>query len=298
MEHTGVQARQAGQSSMQLYGLRTVAVALVVASHCSFLNQGGLMVAIMFCLSGFLAVGPFSKTEPQYHSIMDFVRYYLKKIINIYPSYCLILIILKLLTDDYFYSWKELLRILTFVDGPVHFWYLQETMVMYLVTPLIIGIFQLLAKPIKGNNRFLLLTMLSAVLVFISRQYLADRVIFHGNVDRHWFVYIYITGMTFGYLFHYMQNNDRSQAVIKSRAGKLIINLLTIILFLLIFISSNQIFGIWYPQYSGYLIGWSRPFECGLCAGLFIFLISLDCNCLLSRLFRTSLFVSLVACNS
>ena len=39
-----------------LDGLRFLAITLIIASHCNFLNQGGLGNDIFFALSGFFAV--------------------------------------------------------------------------------------------------------------------------------------------------------------------------------------------------------------------------------------------------
>lgn len=293
MDHKEIHNSSHKQSAEQLYGLRTLAIALVVASHCSFLNQGGLMVCIMFCLSGFLAVRPFSETGFQIHSITDVPKYYIKKLINIFPSYCIILVGLKLLSDAKLYTWEELARLLVFADGPIHLWYLQQTMVMYLVTPLIILLFQIISKPVQGTKRFLLLTLLSVVLAFVARRYLENKIIFHGNVDRLWMLYQYVVGMSYGYLFMFFRESGIRQIILSKRIGKGMVNFLTLVLFSMIFISSEQVLTLFNPAFKGYYIGWAEPFKCSFFAGLLFFLITLDDNCWLSKLLKTPAMVTL-----
>lgn len=84
--HTADQTLSKRNTSLD--GLRALAITLIVASHCNFLNQGGLGNAIFFCLSGFLAVSPFSQDgEERFSSLPKIGQYYWNRIMRIIPAF-------------------------------------------------------------------------------------------------------------------------------------------------------------------------------------------------------------------
>ena len=70
-----------------IQGIRFWAIALIVASHCGFLAQGGLGNCIFFAMSGFFVCQPFTDGdfEYKYLSLKGILNYYYKRIIRIIP---------------------------------------------------------------------------------------------------------------------------------------------------------------------------------------------------------------------
>ncbi len=257
----------------QIQGLRAFAAALVVASHNAFLSQGGVAVDFFFCLSGFLAMRPFSEEGLTFNSIKDILKYYIMKAKRIIPPYYLVLIIIKLLTEDRWFTYHGLVKALLFVDCPGHLWFVQQIVFMYLVTPLMIIATQLFVQIVEGSGKYIIQVMVLVLLTVLSMKFLtADIFYLYGNGSRMQFMaWQYMIGMIFGCIFRFM----RSYKISVDTTAK---NIIEGVLIAAPILSSNVILGKINPELTDYYIGWNRPLECTIIAGLLILTVSLDNN--------------------
>ena len=279
----------------QLYGLRAFAIAMVVASHAQLLSQGGLGNCMMFCLSGFLAVSPFSKDGVHFRSAADVGRYYLRKIKNILPAYYFLLVVIKLLTDGNVFTWTGLAKCMLFIDCPGQFWFLQMIMIMYLITPPIIMLFDLCARRSEeGPKRRMTYVMLSVVLAVISGVFLT-RINFHiyGNgTYQPLRLYMYAVGMAFGYYYLYLKETGALEGPV-SKAAKRGMGAAAIALFILAFASSCRFLAYISPSLADYYVGWRQPVLCTALTGVLALLLLAHGDGLLARFFSTRPLVAL-----
>ena len=280
-----------GGNSMKnnsIQGLRAYAAALVVASHTDFLNQGGLAVDFFFCLSGFLAVKPFSENDIRFHSWKDIRNYYFKKATAILPSYWIFLLILKLLTEEYWFTWESLVRTMLFIECPGHLWFIQQTAVMYLITPVLLLLLQAIKKLVKSNYSNLIQAIVLVFLSVLCYFYLtSDRFYLLGNgIHMKFFIWAYLIGMAFGLGYKFLLfKNFQLNSVFSSILG---------ILFLVFPVfTSNLFLKFINPAYSEYYIGWALPWLCVILSGLFILILTLNENGLAARILKWKPFIAL-----
>lgn len=258
-----------------LQGLRAYLAALVVATHCQFLKQGGVAVHFFFCLSGFLAVRPFSENDDYIKSIGDFGRYYLKKARAIIPAYWLVILLVKLLTDETWYTWKSLFRTMFFIECPGHFWYIQQTVFMYLVTPLLLLFLQGIGKLIKNEKRYLVQAGILIIISILLYIFFTSDVFYLLGNDQHqrFRIWAYLMGMAFGLIYKYI-----SQKSFRLNNG--FASVCSIILLAFPVLSSGLFLGFINPDLATYQIGWNKPMLCTIVAGFLILILLLNQECI------------------
>ena len=272
----------------QIQGLRAYAAALVVASHNGFLSQGGVANDFFFCLSGFMAVKPYSLKEVEIHSWKDITKYYYRKLLSILPLYYIVLLSCKLLTDDYWFTWESLFRALLFIECPGHLWFLQQIICMYCITPFIILFMQLIGRCFNTKRKYLFQSVALFALAFLTKRYLTTDVFcLNGNGGQLQFVvWQYLIGMAFGCITKGIYNEKRDL----NNTAIMIVECMCLLFPL---ISSNIVLGTINASLSEYYIGWEQPLLCTCLAGIMITAFSLDENGVFCKFFSKPIFTTL-----
>ena len=270
-----------------LDGLRFLAVALVVSSHCSFLRQGGLGNAIFFALSGFLAVRPFAKDKEDFKGIVKILRYYLSRIIRIVPVFWVCILGAFFLNPVKYFdiadteSFNSLLLNMFFIKSQGHLWFLQQEMFFYLIFPflslLLAGIYHLLSKIIKKEPVSLLIIAAFLVICsFLLNHFFTDKVFYlYGNGTKMAFrLGQFTAGMAAGYIYRaYKLSSVKISRPVDITAG--IYGAL--FLFFCVF-SAEPILSCFFPSMKDIYIGWTYPILCSILTVLFILSVTISDN--------------------
>ena len=254
-----------------IQGLRAYLAALVVASHCDYLNQGGWSVNFFFCISGFFVINPFSKNDLSFHSLNDVWNYYLKKIKAIIPAYWIAIIGIKCLTDDAWFTWTALFKAMSFIDCPGHFWYIQQMALMYLITPLIVLLLQGIFYFIKSEQRYLFGAGALAVISFLCYKYLTENVFYLcGNgAHRKFDIWAYLIGVVFGLVCKYLLKKGYSLNTVLASiiSGSIIVFPI---------VTSSTVLRYFNPEWNTYYIGWEKRGLCIFLAGILLLTLALN----------------------
>lgn len=268
----------------QIDGLRALCIAIVVASHTNALGmygQGGLAVVFCFVISGFLLVNP-GQTNGEKKiigSVKSVLAYYIRKIIRLLIPYYIILLITIWLTGSY----DGLFGNLTFTQSTGHFWFLQQEVVFCIISPIIIFFLFCLKQTCKFND--LMIAIVLFFLALLSKKYLSTNIFYlYGNGNKQQFeLFIFLIGMAFGYL---------CRGGVKENS-KPLINIICVIIFLFMFLSSAYFLSKFFNVNSAYFIGWQKPLLCSLIAGLFLVLIVIYPNCIINNILKSPVLVYL-----
>ena len=255
------------KKTLQLQGLRTIGCFLIVACHAAFKFDGGIGNAIFFALAGFLVVKPFMEEDYKINSFREVLVFYLKKIVTICIPYWLIIFSTNALfegwTNIFKGEWDKVWLAACFYDCPAHFWFLQQILVMYLFTPLIILLHMGCKRIIKWKyfNIIFGAFLIGSALIFYF--FVNENVIFFysGGAKAPFRVYSYLIGMGFAYFYTIIVQN-------KITLNKLAQHLAAIIPFSLIVLS---IFSVYIFKIN---VGWTYQFLSGILAALVIFLLT------------------------
>lgn len=168
-----------------LDGLRTVSIALVIASHAArnfgptvAWNIGDLGVRIFFVISGFLITGLLI-SESEREGKIDLLRFYFRRTLRIFPPYYFLLFVLALLaiSGRVHISASQFLPVLSYASDYVypgtwdvdHAWSLAVEEQFYLIFP---GLMVVLRK------RRRIIAMLAGIMLFCPVVRLVDHVFF------------------------------------------------------------------------------------------------------------------------
>lgn len=191
--------------------LRVFAVICVIACHTGLLDSmsGGVGNKIFFVMGGFLAFFSLGQGEPV--GIKGVGKYYFKKIVRIVPSLWLTILIAWRLFPGIFSlrnldTENSLILNLFLVKSWGHLWFMQQIMLMYLLSPLFFIVLRLingaisnLAGKYTGNIACALFLF---VMAFLEKRYFtADILRLSGEGSHKQFqVWMYFIGIAFAYL--------------------------------------------------------------------------------------------------
>lgn len=269
-----------------IQGLRFWAIALIVASHCGFLSQGGLGNCIFFAMSGFFVCQPFTvgDYEYKYFKPKAFINYYFKRITRIIPVAWLCMAFaawgLRVLDFRDLSTENSLLLNMLFIRSKGHLWFLQQEVFFYLCAPfmiLIIGLVKkLLSIVIKKGALNLIIFALLTGCVYLSYYYLPLTGFFlKGNggaqVPMLW---LFLIGMSFAYLLKVLRVDmkaSKSVASLFSTVGSMFV----ITCLVLTVVTSEQILSGIDSKYAGYFVGWEHQLICAYFAAAVLVVLCL-----------------------
>ena len=301
MEKQQTAATPAKTRNRSVEGLRGIAILLIIASHTGVLLQGGLGNAIFFAASGFFAASPFRLNggEDRFLTPRGIGDYYLSKLLRILPVYWITVTAIQLVTHEWFKTTRDLVRCLLFIDSYRHLWFLQNIMVFYLVTPLVMILLHFIRKmagaPAATKNHSaaaaskaaapnagtlaasatrgsLLCCLFLLLLAAFSRYFL--------TVDRIWLLkqgkpqeihfYQYFIGMAAGYLYKVIAG-AKKQDLFRNPLCRIYP-----VLFLFFCVLSSKHILVYFKPDTNFLVGWRLPVLCTV----------LSCLCILCLLFN------------
>lgn len=219
-ETDAAQKRLAGLDGIRLWG-----ITLIVAEHTGLIPENGAVgVALCFVLSGFLSVfaGNSGSPEDLFLKPVNWIKYYVRRIFRILPMYYLCIFYFWFFHPDIcFGSWEAVWNHLIFRECGVHFWYLQQEVLMYVFTPVIFLGLALIGKllrrfGIKAEWIFIVLLLVTAF--FAKRQPL---IYLHGNGALQPFrIYLYLMGMATGYFCRIVREK---QLILQKTTGNVLV---------------------------------------------------------------------------
>ncbi|MBB5347390.1 acyltransferase [Desulfoprunum benzoelyticum] len=255
-----------------LDGVRGVAALMVLAEHTGLLRGiGSLGVWLFFCLSGFLLAAPFI-TEPSRAVSPRFMATYLvRRMKRILPMYYAVL------AASLMFSGKtdQFIRHILFLQGDGHLWTLPQEMFFYLVLPLVVAAIYLLCR----GNRLLAVFFLLLLLV-VANRYMSTRFISLYGYGKKLepMIGIFLSGMMFAYLYHWLGSNRLFLKLDRTHVRRFC-SLAGLILLALLLVLSARLVPAW-----AHVNALKNPGTFGFAAGLFILLLVLANNTLLSRI--------------
>jgi len=255
-----------------LDGVRGAAALMVLAEHTGVLKGiGSLGVWLFFCLSGFLLAAPFINDPSRAVSPGFMATYLVRRMQRILPMYYAVL------TASLMFSGKtdQFIRHILFLQGDGHLWTLPQEMFFYLVLPLVVAAIYLLFR----GNRLLAVIFLLLLLV-VANRYMSTRLISLYGYGKKLepLIGIFLTGMMFSYLYHWLGTNRFFLKLDRAHVRRFCSVTGIILLALLIVLSARLVPAL---EHSNALNNFGIF---GFAAGLFILLLVLANNTLLSRI--------------
>lgn len=227
-----------------LDGIRLWAILLIVAEHTGFIRENGAVgVALCFVLSGFLTVYSPKREDPadSFFSLKQWLFYYLRRFFRIVPLYYFCVLFFWFFYPAIcFGSWESVFRHLTFQECGIHFWYLQQEVVMYLFVPPIFLVLALLHRLFRGKWQ---VQWLYIALLLLAAWYCKLYPLFTlpGNGQQQPFrIYLFLMGMATGYFCRLVRLREWKLTKMAKNTLAVIGNLWMLAAFLITLLSSPQ----------------------------------------------------------
>ncbi len=254
-----------------LDGIRGFAALVVLAEHTGVLkNIGSLGVWLFFALSGFLLSAPFIK-QPSRAVSLDFMGAYLnrrlKRILPMYYAFLVLAMMMHGKTD-------EMVRHLLFLQGDGHLWTLPQEMFFYMVLPLVVAALYLLLRGRQLPSVIFLLALTIVAHRYTSTEFIA---LYGYGQKLEPMLGNFLTGMMFAYLYHWLGENRFFLRLDRTFVRRFCSVTGLVLLLVLIVLSARLI-----PELKSFN-ALRHPGFYGFAAGLFILLVVLANNTLLSR---------------
>lgn len=276
----------------QLDGIRSIAIFLVLASHTASFGlyaQGGLGVVIFFTLSGFLTMLPYiNKNRIKFSSFKDVLEFYIKRIFRIIPLYYLILIGSFIIDRGLgINSIRILLKNMLFIECNSHLWFLQQEMVFYLITPILLYILDFLKNKLRFNN-----IIIAIILIFLGTLFNVfvtnDILYLNGNGQHQQLrLGIFLVGMAFGFIYKEYIEKSKKELELKKIV---ILDIISSVILLSFFISAEKYISYINPNFSGLYVGWKFPITCALITGILIFNVLINKKGIITKILSIKLF--------
>ncbi|MDO5135675.1 MAG: acyltransferase [Eubacteriales bacterium] len=270
--------------------LKAWAIFIVVLSHNQVMEQGGVGNCIFFAVSGFMAAAPFSKNpfENRFTSVKSFFTYYAGKIVRIMPSFWIVLLCSYMIFPGG--SARELFSAMLLKDVTGHIWFLQNTMLLYFLTPFLGAALHLLSighQKKTGKKSFgqlpLLLTGVGLLLIALLKKRLRFPTSLMTYNEGTALIYTgqYLIGMAFAFFWRAL---SKYEAVFQAKPLRTLLDVISFVLLLFPIYTCHTVLSLWSPQYAEYHIGWRRPLLCTIVFALLIVILLLNPNGLVTRL--------------
>ncbi len=262
-------------------------------SHCHVINQGGVGNAIFFAVSGFMAAAPFSRhpLEVSFTSPKDVLVYYAKRIMRIMPPYWAIVLTVNLVfPGTYFSSKRDLFSFLLLKNVSGHIWFMQNIMILYLMTPLIgmliAALFGVIRKifNIKASSPKLLMVsgiFLIIVAVYNPRIDIFSKILTDNGQPSSLLLGPFLIGMATSYFWRFLKPH---LILFQKLWIRIAFDVASVAIVLFPLYTSNVFLLRFNPQLATFFIGWVHPLLCTLIFGILILLLLLNPNGLVSRL--------------
>lgn len=286
------------------HGLRTFAITMVIACHVGLLSpsSGGIGNKIFFCLSGFLAFFSLKNSN----QIKDILRFYVKKIVRILPSYYILIICVAIVFHGVinyfdFNSPNSLILNMLFIKNFGHLWFLQQIMLMYLVAPVLYYVFLIMQKlflkttaqsdksEFKGFLFYVIAAAIMLALAYFEKHFLTADVLHLSGIGSHaqFSLWIFIIGFAFAILYDGCINLNLDKTIFASTLFQLFSTIYIIAFFALLFV-----FVI--PQIHDNHMEFSTFFDSELVrsflSGIVIFCIAISPKTILTKILDNALF--------
>lgn len=195
-----------------LDGIRTWAIILVVGQHTGlFPESGSASIPLFFLLSGFLTAYTTREegVENRFLSPKQWGKYYVSRAFRILPIYYVCILFFWFFYPGICFdgTWT-VLKHMTFVEVGVHFWFLQQEVVMYLFAPLILCGLALIGKLVRKKNarEWLFIALLLAAAIWAK---LRPVIYLNGNGEKIPFrIYIFLMGMALAYFCRIVSRHE------------------------------------------------------------------------------------------
>ena len=129
-----------------LDGIRAFAILLVVGQHTGLLPEsGGASIPLFFLLSGFFTAYSSKEegVEERFLRPKEWLRYYVGRLFRIIPLYYTCIFFFWFFYPGICFAGQDVvLKHMAFYEVGVHFWFLQQEILMYLFAPVIIRQFR------------------------------------------------------------------------------------------------------------------------------------------------------------
>lgn len=250
-----LKSSSAGESYLELDGLRGIAVLIVIMSHTSafgMYGQGSLGVLLFFFLSGFVLALPYVDSPAKMRGFKPISGFAVNRALRIVPAYWVACVLI--------YFWASspidwLLWNMSFVKGWNHFWSVAEEVRFYLLFPMVILLLSFLKSPVTRA-----LALMGMILFFyeFKSAHKIDMMTAGKRVDFYFWMFLG------GVLVCLLQQGCRTFVEKNSWVKRVLALLGFAVLLSLIGSSTYMIDHLWRPMFPSLpagtkLNGWSIP---------------------------------------
>ena len=232
MTEKGVSGKEPGIRLTGLDGIRAWAILLVVGQHTGLLPESGsASIPLFFLLSGFFTAWSSREEGPEERFLRPkaWLTYYIGRLFRIIPLYYVCIFFFWFFYPGICFAGQDVvLKHMTFFEVGVHFWFLQQEIVMYLFAPLILCGLALIGKLFRDKKNLKEMVYIILLLAAAAWAKLSPVIYLNGNGERMVFrIYIFMMGMAVAYfcriVLRHKWNFSRSAAKGMTVLGNLII---------------------------------------------------------------------------
>ncbi len=231
-----------------LDGIRAWAILLVVGQHTGLLPESGsASIPLFFLLSGFFTAWS-SKSEGVEERFLrpkEWLLYYIGRIFRIIPLYYVCIFFFWFFYPGICFAGQDVvLKHMTFTEVGVHFWFLQQEIVMYLFAPIILCGLALIGKLFRDKTDLKEIVFIILLLVAAAWAKLSPVIYLNGNGEQMVFrIYIFLMGMAVAYFCRIIKRKNWNLTESASRGLTVLGNLVILGTFLFTLASTPVVLG-------------------------------------------------------
>lgn len=267
------------QKNLAIEGLRGLAILLVIDSHCGFLGQGGIANCIFFVLAGFFAINSYVNRQ-SIHNWKDVLQFYFNKAIRILPLYYCVIVGVKMLTNYAFFTSREdFLKSIFFTKCYYHLWYVQNILILFLVTPILIKMIDFVKwvgyriRIINKEKELWILCIICFGMSVLAHVFLGEEVIsLQANDSYRLYLDNYLLGISCCYFYHAISTKKRE--ITKSQC--IILDLIGFAFLGMPFLTSYRILRKLNVKYGEIYVGWDFSYYVTIAVACLIIIVLIN----------------------
>lgn len=159
----------------------------IYASGC-----GKIGVWLFMLLSGYLLLQCYVVDGSKEFKIRDIPKYYLRKIIRLYPMYMVVLtlsVILGIIT------FKSLIKHLLLLEAYGHFWYMPVIIKFYIIAPIFLVLFSYIKKKFNKDKALYIFTFFIFILTILFSICFPFTKYIENSIKLYWYMPVFLIGM-------------------------------------------------------------------------------------------------------
>lgn len=194
---------------LYIESLRGISCLIVLISHIISTSQefgkyasgcGKIGVWLFMILSGYLLIKRYIVNELKFFKLIEIPKYYLKKVIRLYPMY-IIAIVLAVFLE--IISVENIKNHILLKEAWGHFWYMPVIIKFYFVAPLFLILFSVLRKKFIDKAPIIYMLTITIIGIIFCICFPFTKYI-ENSISLYWYIPVFLIGMIIACIENYI----------------------------------------------------------------------------------------------